>query len=191
MLANSFPSDAVQYAWDLDEERPAAFGGSPDAKRLFGRWRPAPASEPPSSEWQRLSFVINTHYPEVRGGYYVNPRVLLAMQSALERAELRIVDEDLVPALDAGNAPEEHLLSIDPRRSYLLQTTGLPPNVRLGVRLGGRLLKWQFDTGGGGPFFGDGVIVDILILPELGQVLLSEFREVCGVHRIRVDHFQP
>ena len=43
----------------------------------------------------------------------------------------------------------------------------------------GRLIKWQYNVGGGGDFFGDDVIIDLLLEPNLVDTVVQQMEAVC------------
>ena len=62
---NVFESDRIKIGRDLCEHLP----------------QPHEAKE--SSNYARLCIAINTHYPEIAGGYYENSRVIAAIEESI------------------------------------------------------------------------------------------------------------
>ena len=128
---NILPSDSLEIALDLNEHM-------------------LPSCEP---YWElyraRISLSINTHYPEVNGAYYCNWRVLAALDEAIAEAGLAIVSTEY--ATGSTILPVEHLVAIDTQEPYLLLDA---KQVTVGA-----LCKWNYNTGYGGPFFSENLIM--------------------------------
>lgn len=122
-----------------------------------------------TDESVRLSIAINTHYPNVLGGYYVNPRLLSAIGAVLNKLSLYLVNEEY--HCESHDLPVENMLAIETDQPYLVcDENGF---------VSGRMVKWQFDAGGGGKFFGDNLIVDMRIHVDLAETISDELRQVC------------
>ena len=128
-----------------------------------------------SSSFTRLCIAINTHYPEIAGGYYENARVLAAIEESIGRSSLVLVDSEYAQFGD-GVCPTERLLMIEKNEPHLIFDQSAQQR--------GRVIKWQFSAGGGGDFFGDNVIVDFLLEPNLVDTVVEQTEAVCREHGI-------
>lgn len=151
------PSDSIKIATGLRDDLPQSFA----RKGVPGHLR--------------LSIAVNTHYAEVSGGYYVNARVLCSIEAALQSCGLAIVNPEY---LGGAMCPNELLAAIENDTVHLLMGS---------VTSEGLLEKWAFDTGGGGTFFSDDLIVDILLPSRLTEDLERTIRERCRLDEIATN----
>lgn len=162
---NRFPSDAVKYACDLEEALPrelAAMCGTIGC---------------------RVSLAVNTLYPEIRGGYFLNWRIVNAIHLALDELRLHIVHVDYLGSDGQNMFPAEHLLSAEPGEIYrLLNNKG---------EIVSAMMKWQFSVGGGGPFFSDDLIIDFLLDDDGAARLVESVNRVFQECQIAVEQFTP
>ena len=149
---NVFESDRIKIGRELREHLP----------------QPYKAKE--SSNYVRLCIAINTHYPEITGGYYENSRVLAAIEDSTGRSSLFLVNPEYTHC-DEGVCPTERLLMIEKDEPHLVFDQLAQPC--------GRLIKWQYNVGGGGDFFGDDVIIDLLLEPSLVDNVVQQIEAVC------------
>lgn len=162
---NRFPSDSVKYALDLKDEIPDEMVAS------RGQYE------------QRVSLAVNTHYPEIRGGHYVNWRIVECINRAVDESDLHVVDQEYLWEGGSGPFPTEHLLGVELWAPYVIcNYAGVPV---------GRVMKWMFSVGGGGPFFSDDLIVDFWLDESNGQRVIASLIEVCSRCDITVSHWAP
>lgn len=161
---NIFPADSISYALDLQDEIPLR----PSGAALFNP--------------TRVSIAVSTFYPELRGGYYLNWRVIGVLNDSLRQAGLFLADDEYVNVPNAKQ-PVEHLLGIEMDRSYRLLTENLEN--------AGHLVRWQFSAGGGGTFFSDNHIVDIFTTAALGESVVRQLTQACLRSAIAVSQYKP
>jgi hypothetical protein len=53
----------------------------------------------------------------------------------------------------------------------------------------GELYLWQFGTGGGGPFYSEHLIMDIILPERLVYHLASELQSACAANRVSYEEF--
>jgi hypothetical protein len=154
------PSDAIahRFGWD---------GYEPDVAVSFCKRH--------ESLGVRSAFVINTYYPEIAGGAYVNRALIDLIDRAMRAtgvcpAVLDIYRDDrLVPIEGEGQLLEDE--------EYALVTAS--------QALVGVLKLWQFHVGGGGSFYGDDIVLDV-VLPE-GRIrrIVDEVESRCRAAAVK------
>ena len=149
---NIFESDRIKIGRELREHLPQSFENQKSLDHV------------------RLCIAINTHYPEIAGGYYENFRVVAAIEVAIERSSLVVVDPEYAQCGD-GVCPTERLLVIEKDEPHLVFDRSAQQR--------GSVIKWQFNVGGGGDFFGDDVIIDLLLEPNLIDTVVEQIEAVC------------
>lgn len=170
-MENAFPSDSLQVALDRGTDLPRDL---------------AECTQPSMA---RLSVSINTYYPELHCGKFYNWRVIDAVDEAIRRTELVIVDPEFVdrqaqriavsftnvraePTEDMGHFPIERLLGVELGELYVLLTTR--------QSFAGYLMKWTYGAGGGEPFFcADNLIIDMLTGAMIRRRLVDTILCVC------------
>lgn len=155
--ANHFNSDRIAVKLGIAEHWPNELGTS-DAQHI------------------RLSLAVNTHYPEISGGYYVNARVLSVVAASLKQQSLFLVNEEYYS--DINTLPIEQLQSVENDQRHLVFDVD-------GNRLGS-VVQWQFDTGGGGDFFADNMIIDFCIEKAMADNLIDVLRAYCASGGVRL-----
>src|SRR4051794_13648275 len=71
------------------------------------------------SKWgQRLSIAINTHYPTIEGGYYLNRAIFVLISECLQEVDLRHVILDIWR--DDGLVPTEGFGQFETDEDYVL-----------------------------------------------------------------------
>ena len=148
---NAFPSDRMAVHIGRTDHYPSEF------KTCSG------------AGFVRLSIAINTLYPEIAGGYYVNARVINLIGEWFACNQIYIVN----PEYAASNKviPYESLSMVETGELCLLVGHDNP---KLGW-----ILKWQYNLGGGGEFFGDDLIVDLLIAETDVAKLIETLDAAC------------
>ncbi len=155
---NKLPSDAIAYALNHSEAIPSEIGDV--------------------TSRTRISLSINTYYPEVAGGYYLNWRILAVIDQSILDAGLYMLHPDVLMGGHAKCFPVDKLVSSDVGEAYsVCQVDGTQC---------GQIMKWSFDAGGGGPFFSDNLIVDLFIEDEFRAPILNALAERCGREDVRL-----
>jgi len=138
----------------------------------FAEQDPTPWKAP--EPYTRCTFVLSTYYPDVFGGYYENWELVGLIQDALEALGLRAVIADVWQ--ERGVVPVEARSSLRFGEHYMLVTSG--------AAIGGHLRLWQYNLGGGGPYYDDDLVVDILLNEETGALLKAEVARRCTELRV-------
>lgn len=155
---NKLPSDAIDYALDHSESIPREIGDV--------------------TSRTRISLSINTYYPEVAGGYYLNWRILAVIDQSILDAGLYMLHPDVLMGGHANRFPVDKLVSSDLGEAYsVCQVDGTHC---------GQIIKWSFDAGGGGPFFSDNLIVDLFIEDEFRAAIMKTLVERCDREEVRL-----
>ena len=149
--ANVFPSDRMSASVGQTDNYPPEFKTCSD------------------EGFVRLSIAINTHYPEIFGGYYVNARVIRLIEEVFGRNAIYLVNPEYTDSDKVS--PVENLSMVAAGELCLLVGDD---NQQLGW-----ILKWQFDVGGGGDFFSDDLIVDFLIAETEVAKLIDSLDAAC------------
>ena len=104
---------------------------------------------------KRLALAINTWYPAIAGGFYLNRAVVAQVQATLRGLDVEIVaDEYFKPGFVLPVEMDGTLLV---QEDYLLLTEN---------GIAGTLLLWSFDSGGGNTFYRDSMIMDFAFTSE-------------------------
>ena len=153
---NAFPSDRMTVHVGRTDHYPSGF------KNCSG------------AGFVRLSIAINTHYPEIVGGYYENARVIRLIEESFDCNTIYIVNPEYV----ASNkmTPFESLSTIETDELCLLVGHD---NSKLGW-----ILKWKYNVGGGGEFFSDNLIVDLLISETEVAKMIDSLDATCRNARV-------
>src|SRR5690606_16964249 len=106
-------------------------------------------------------------------------RVIAALNEAIEDAGLAIVSPEYVA--ESTILPVEHLLGIDFQEPYLLFDSKQATV--------GAIFKWQYFAGGGGPFFGESLIIDIFCERAAQRRLVESIVSYCKMRRIAWKYF--
>ena len=133
------PSDAIAHRYGFDGNEPCAL------EWVYRKSKFA-------SLGIRSAFAINTFYEEIDGGYYENRALFVLIDRALRSLGMVPVNRDVFR--EQGLVPidgEGHLFGGE---QYCLV---LPDQ-----SLGGFLQIWQIHVGGGGYFYGDNIIFDVI-----------------------------
>jgi hypothetical protein len=103
-----------------------------------------------SSFQERLGISLNTHYPELAGGYYLNRAIIREVGAAIEATGCWFVLPDIAreTGLVVAEAPE----SLQLFEAYELWGE---------TSIVGHALLWHFGAGGGAPY-GDDVVIELL-----------------------------
>lgn len=146
------PSDHIKFLVGLDGNEP----------RGLDHWyRRATPSQ------TRCAIGINSHYPELQGGFYINRGLIALAQEALASLGLRVVWSEIYrfDGLCPSELPgclllDEHYVVIDAQQQAK-----------------GHLFVWKLSTNGGGSFYDNAVILDMLLettfVEQLGHALCT------------------
>ena len=122
------------------------FGGD-EPREIIKRFRGMPV------EWKRLAVCLNTWYPEISGGFYLNRYILCEIQSILERHSVHIVSRELFS--ETSISPVECPGALMENEDYVL----VAQNAILGS-----LCMWAFDAGGASSFYKDACVLDFALM---------------------------
>lgn len=125
------------------------------------------------------TFSINTRYEEIGGGYYVNRSLFVLIDQAIRNIGIYPVLWDttlrleLVPVEGVGHLceGEDYRLLLSDQREI------------------GTLKIYEFNIGGGSPFYKDSVVFDFILPADLTEQLVGEVEtksRECGVAFTRV-----
>lgn len=123
----------------------------------------------------RSTFAINTWYPEIQGGYYVNRSLFVLIDQAIRTIGLCPVVWDTFRS--EGLVPVEGVGSLCESEDYLLVSSS--------QREVGRLQIFEF---GGGAYYKDRIIFDFILPADLMELLVNEVETKsceCGVQFTR------
>jgi hypothetical protein len=128
-----------------------------------------------ASAGTRSTFAVNTFYDEISGGYYINRALFALIGAAMDDLEIFPVILDVWTP--NGLNPIEGEGHFMEREEYAL--------VRSDSAQIGLLLVWQFQAGGGGPYYGDNVIFDLILPEDTTQRLVEQVEERCRAGSVR------
>ncbi|MFO0861039.1 MAG: hypothetical protein U0570_10810 [Phycisphaerales bacterium] len=120
-----------------------------------------------------LAFAINTWYPEIAGGFYLNRELVALVQDAAASLGLWVVDwetyrpDGLVPAQLPG--------AIENDSDHVL--------VDQSLTIHARLIAWKAMYGNQS-FYADHFIIDVLTRPSLRENLIRSVEERCRQQRV-------
>ena len=155
-----YPSDAVRVGIGIREEIPTCLKRELDAP-----------------ENSRVTVVINTAYPEISGGYYLNSRVINQVDRAFTENHIDLVLPD---AVNSEICPIEPLIAVKERELCLLINRN---------EHAGNLLIWHFDAGGGGEFFSDDLVIDVVLVESLVGVFVNSLASIASAAQIRFERW--
>jgi len=153
-------SDAIAHRYGFDGNEPDGINSTASRNQSLG---------------VRSTFSIATWYGEISGGFYVNRALFLLIDQAWRSLGLVPVVLDihqatgLVPVEGEGHLIENEeyaLVASDQSRRGLLQT-------------------WRFHAGGGGPFYSDNVIFDLVLPEDITAQLVDEVERRCKAAPVR------
>lgn len=184
---NRFPSDRIIYALDLVENVPDVIVNkkNPRSSWLLRKLQKILDLENTETSGElhqkRVSLAVNTNYPEIQGGYYLNWRVLDHINRRINELGMHIVDPEYFSTAENAPFPSEHLLGVDLGEVYYICEDH-------GVEVG-LLLKWQFSTGGGGPFFSDNLIIDIWLDEQNAERFVEILLKISDRDAINIERY--
>ncbi len=143
-----FPSDAIAHRYGFDGHELDEMLSFYQRHRLLGT---------------RSAFVVNTLYSEVQGGYYVNRSLFVLIDEAIRRLGLfPVLFETFRPE---GLVPMEGIGYLCDGEEYLLVDTG---QKEVGA------LKIVEYSAGGGSFYRDWIVFDLILPADLTERLVNE-----------------
>ena len=154
------PSDAIAHRYGFEGNEPQ------EAERIYTQF---------ASLGVRSAFAINTFYEEVQGGYYLNRALFKLIDEAMRN--LGIFPVILEVWREVGLVPIENEGDFEEMEEYALATT---EQVRIGV-----LKVWQFHAGGGGRFYSDNQILDIILPEDRTRQIVDAVEAKCRAASIR------
>lgn len=140
------PSDALRVREGID-------GSEPSIIENFLR-------EATREHLQSVSVAINTFYPEIFGGYYLNRRIIAEIQTELKKIGVSIVEYEYFK--ESGIVPEEYFGTLVRDTEYVL--------IRDQIRVG-KLFLWSFDVGGGSEFYKDALVMQFAVPPDIADAI--------------------
>lgn len=115
----------------------------------------------------RVAIAINTHYPEVYGGYYFNRRVLKVIGEHCEMLNLHFC---LMDILGSDPIPAEDAVSLEPSEEYaIIDAEG---------KVAGQMMMW-YCPGGQESFCADRMVLDFRLPLPLSGAFESELVRCC------------
>lgn len=159
------PSDRVSFRAGFDGEEPAEF------EKRFAAMTPSQS---------RVAIVLNTHYPEIDGGWFFNEAIVEVLQEALETIGLFLVAAHRVPLAGSWIVPVQSAAALRMDEMCML--------VDSDVRAVGTLVMWEF-CGYGGPYYGENRVVDIVVPTTLVDTLANALQERCYSGSIAFERF--
>lgn len=154
------PSDAVYIRCGLDGWEPECF------KSIL--------RDHPTQVFQRLTFALNTYYPEIAGAYYLNRQVFALFDLAFMNLGFNVVDFDcFVPE---GFVPAESFVALDEGTCYLVADDA--------QKVIGYAVEWRFGCGVDNSYYDDRFLLDFLF----SDVDLSKICHcIISMANVRVD----
>lgn len=128
----------------------------------------------------RLAVVMNTYYPEVQGGYYFNRHILSSLQQCFLDIGLLFVLEETFPTEPSTLAPWEPCGSLEVNEKYVLVDRDGQPAASA--------VLWRYGIAGGGPFFGDNVVLDTVVGRDIAKRLLHDIEAACSVVGVSYEY---
>jgi hypothetical protein len=159
------PSDDIIHRFGFDGEEP------PQALAFFQKC---------GALGLRSTFAVNTYYPEIEGGYYLNPALVALVDQSLRSIGIFPVHSDCWR--EEGLVPIESEGRLQELQKYVL--AGVPQKQL------GSLNVWACYAGGGGPFYKDRVILDFILPEVLSRRLAAQVEAKCNAVSVPF-HQQP
>ena len=149
------PSDRVSYIVGLSQHIPD------ELSRAFST----------EGRRERLTFFLNTWYPEVSGGYYLNHRLIRILGDSIEQMGLHIVDPEYINHY--GVVPTEQLEWCDAMGTvYVLIDEDFDS--------AGWTLRWEYGACSGCRLFDTSHMVDVVAEKQVVDAIVDIARDRLG-----------
>lgn len=130
----------------------------------------------------RFALALNTYYPSVSGGYYLNRSLIGLVQETLGELGLLVVLEDVYDP--DGIVPVEMPGSLEEETNYAIVTEHVP-------EVEGWLTLWAYHAGGGGAFYEDRFILDFLLSLPVMTRFVERLRSRCLHLNVQFCELEP
>jgi hypothetical protein len=131
----------------------------------------------------RATFAVNTHYPEVFGGYFENRALFELVDASLRNLGLSPVLSDHYSQSSECVVPVEGVGQLIVYENYALVRDD---GVQAGI-----LLIWRFSAGGGGNYYSDNVIFDFVLPQLIMDDLADDVERRCSLSNVRFTRYPP
>jgi hypothetical protein len=122
----------------------------------------------------RSTFAINTFYEEIEGGYYNNRSLYALINRAMNAIGLFAIQSDYWR--ENGVVPVESEGHLEELETYIL---AVEPASKVGI------MKISACVAGGGPYYKDNIIFDIILPAEHTRRLVDEVEARCQAAAVR------
>lgn len=125
----------------------------------------------------RSTFALSTYYPNIHGGYYENRALFELIEEPLRALEL------LPVILECYANAVESIVPIEGEGQLLVDEQYAL--VRQDGTQAGLLQVWRFHVGGGGAYYSDNIIFDLILPEPVVQQLVDDVEERCRKAQVR------
>lgn len=148
------------------------FDGTED-KRILKR------NDAVATDQCRIAIAINTHYPDILNGFYVNTRIFRVIVSVFGECNLHVANVEY--AREDGVVPIEDGSSLNEQEKYVI--------LNQNQKIVGEIMLWGYYWGGYPEFYRDHLIVDAIIPINSYEMFINVLERFCRENEIKIEQY--